>query len=285
MKYLNKIFGRYGCGFAIIGLIGCSLAACKEDLNYQLGPLPTASFTATPVPNNPNKIVVQSTSKNVFMWQWTFGNGANASGETDTAVYLKKGTYRIILTVFGHGGYDTTTQSVTIAQDMPGVNLVQGGDDMSDASDWQVLNTGGDQTTVNFTDNGAVFNSDGNSNGGIYQAIQVQAGVKYQFSANVQGSGCTNTWFEIYFGTSQPVSGQDYTDNKFVSLNTWSGCGTSAFNGDISSIGCAGNGTGDNGMITFASSGTIYLVIKAGSSGGSMGNGGITISHVNLIQL
>lgn len=283
MKHIHNIPKPYWSGLALIVLISSTTVSCQKNINDALGSLPSASFTATPLSNNPNKIVVQSTSKNVFMWNWNFGNGASASNESDTVFYLSKGVYPITLTVFGHGGYDTATQNITIANDAAGVNIVKGGD-MTNASDWQSLNTGGTQTVVAFTSGGAVFTSNGNSNGGLYQAIQVQAGVKYQFSANVQGGPLTNTWFEIYFGTTAPVSGQDYTDNKFVSLNTWSGCGTGAFNGNIANIGCSGSGSDANGIITFAQSGTVYLAIKAGCSGGSMGTG-ITISNVSLIQL
>jgi PKD repeat protein len=260
------------------------LAACKQTDNYSLGPLPTASFTATPLSSNPNKIVVTSTTKGAFEWLWNFGNNTTSRKQTDTVIYDKKGTYQIMLYAFGQGGYDSTTQSVTIAADIQGLNLVKGGD-MSDASAWSVLNTGGEQTTVTFKDGAAVFTTSGNSNGGIYQALQVEAGAQYKFSANVEGSGATNTWFEVYFGATKPTDGQDYTDNKFVSLNTWSGCGTGPFNGDIANIGCSGSGTDAGGIITFATSGTVYLVIKAGASGGGFGADGITLDNVSLIKL
>lgn len=271
--------------FGAFIVIACCIVACREDnLHYKLGPLPAPSFTATPLASNPNKIVVQSTTKGAFIWKWDFGNGSTAADETDTVVYPLKGDYMIKLTVFGRGGSDSTTQQVSIAQDIQGLNLVAGGD-MSDPTDWTTLNTGGTETTVTFKDKSAVFTSNGDCNGGIYQAVQVEAGIQYKFSATVEGSGATNTWFEVYIGTAAPVKGQDYTTNKFVSLNTWSGCGGSPFNGDIASIGCSGDGTGKSGLISFATSGTVYLVIKAGCSGGSLGSGGITLSHVSLIKI
>lgn len=268
----------------VIVLAASCLSACRQENDYSLGPLPVASFTATPLSSNPNKVVVTSTTKGAFEWLWNFGNNTSSRKETDTVIYDKKGTYQIMLYAFGQGGYDSAAQSITIASDIQGLNLVKGGD-MSDPSAWSVLNTGGEQTTVTFTDSSAVFTTSGNSNGGIYQAIQVEAGAQYKFSANVQGSGATNTWFEVYFGTTVPADGSDYTDNKFVSLNTWAGCGTGPFNGDIADIGCSGSGTDAGGIITFSTSGTVYLVIKAGSAGGGFGSDGITLDNVSLIKL
>jgi PKD repeat protein len=269
----------------VLAIMGCCIPACTEDnMNLKLGSVPTPSFTTAPLAGNPNKIVVTSTTKDAFLWLWNFGNGSSATTETDTVLYAKKGDYQIKLTAFGQGGSASTTQKITIADDIKGTNLVKGGY-MTDAADWSVLNTGGDQTSITFDDSSAVFNSSGNSNGAIYQAITVEAGAQYKFSANVAGSGAANTWFEVYFGTTVPKDGSDYTDNKYVSLNTWSGCGTGAFNGDIASIGCSGSGTDAGGIITFASSGTVYLVIKAGASGGSFGTGGIILSDVSLIKL
>lgn len=284
MNNIKRPEGIKGGAFLAVLFAVCCLAACTQDNNYSLGPLPAASFTATPLSSNPNKVVVTSTTKGAFEWLWNFGNNTTSRKQTDTVIYDKKGTYQIMLYAFGQGGYDSTSQSVTIAADIQGLNLVKGGD-MSDASAWSVLNTGGDQTTVTFTDKGAVFTTSGNSNGGIYQAIQVEAGAKYKFSANVEGSGATNTWFEVYFGTTKPTDGQDYTDNKFVSLNTWSGCGTGPFNGDIADIGCSGSGTDAGGIVTFATGGTVYLVIKAGAAGGGFGANGITLDDVSLIKL
>lgn len=270
---------------AIIAIIGCSVAACSDNtVNNKLGPLPKASFTATPLSDNANKIVVKSTTKNAFMWSWDFGNGTSSTLQTDTITYINKGDYTIKLTVFSHGGSASTSKPETIANNYQGKNLLKNSGELA-SSDWTVLNTGGNQTTVTFSNGKANFSNTGDSNGAIYQAVQVQAGVKYYFSADVEGSGATNSWFEIYLGTTAPAQGSDYTDNKYVSLNTWSGCGTSAFSGNLDDIGCSGNGTGAGGIVTFSTSGTLYVVIKAGSSGGTLGTGGVTLSSIDLAKL
>ena len=109
----------------------------------------------------------------------------------------------------------------------------------------------------------------------------VQAGVVYTFSATLTKPGSTNTWVEFYFGASTPAQGSDYTDNKLWSLNTWSGCGGGPETGDIVQLNCAGSGA-STGQITFPQNETIYFLIKAGSSGGSLGTGGVTVSNVVL---
>lgn len=45
----------------------------------------------------------------------------------------------------------------------------------------------------------------------IYQAIPIEANQAYTFPALVAGSGATETWLEVYFGTSAPIQSTDYT--------------------------------------------------------------------------
>jgi hypothetical protein len=97
-----------------IGSIG--FTACDNSTSGSLGPLPKVSFTATPLSNNPNKIVVNSTSKNAFLYSWNFGNGITAKGKQDTVTYTFKGAYNIMLTAYGHGGSDSTSKKITIKQ-------------------------------------------------------------------------------------------------------------------------------------------------------------------------
>src|SRR5690606_30465118 len=100
--------------------------------------------------------------------------------------------------------------------------------------------------------------------------------------ANVKGSGATNSWLELFFGTTAPVEGADYADGKYRALSTWGGCATSPFNGDLITVGCDGDG---NGVITFETSGIIYVVVKAGSWDGNLGTEGFTIDDLKLAEL
>jgi PKD repeat protein len=283
----SSIFERVTIG-ALLALVVASIASlsgCTPDNKSEnLGPLPTASFTVTPLAGKVNTWVATSTTKGAFQWEWDLGlgSGPTLGGESDTLFYDSAGVYRLTLTAFGHGGFDTTSQLIEVDSNAPLVNVLVNPSLTTD-SGWTILNTGGTQTTIAFTPQGLNFSNAPNSgtNGGVYQAVQVQAGITYTFSATVTTPGSSNTWVEFYFGTSTPTQGSDYTDTKLWSLNTWSGCGGGAESGNIVTLNCAGSGA-TNGQITFATSETIYFLIKAGSSGGSLGTGGVTVSNVDL---
>lgn len=260
------------------------LSGCTPDNNTPgLGSAPKASFTVAPLSGATNTFVCTAGTDGVFGWYWSTGNGSPVAGlASDTIHFAQHGNYRIVLTAVGRGGYDTASQVVSVASDDLGNTVLQGGTlDVASASSWTTLNTGGPQTTFTFTAAGLVLSNTGNTNGGIYQAVQLQSGVNYKFSANVSGSGITDSWVEFYIGATVPTQGSDYTDNKIYSLNWWSGCGIQPFDGNIVNIGCSGSGP-SSGTITVASSGTYYVVIKAGSSGGTLGTGGVTVADIAL---
>jgi len=282
MKDLNI---KGACFMAIAALItSCSPESSTKDL----GPLPTASFTVAPMEGKPYKMIVHSTTKGGFIWRWNFRGNKVAVRETDTLSFAKKGEYPIQFTVFTDGGYATTSQNVTVTADAPVADILKGGD-MEAGSEqyWTLLNTGGTQTVIQVVNGVMQFNNTGDSNGAVYQKLKVIPGREYTFSGNVKGNGATNTWFEVYFGTKAPVQGADYSGTgitKYIALNTWSGCGLIPFDGNLAEIGCDGDGKGKDGTVTFAPADTtIYMVIKAGSSGGNMGSG-ITLDNVKFME-
>ncbi len=160
-------------------------------------------------------------------------------------------------------------------------NLVQGGKfNAGDESKWTVLNISSG-VTVSFIGGKAVWTGGSWGHAGIYQAINVEANKKYQISMNVSGSGASDTWFEIYAGKVVPQQGQDYNDGGMrLGLNTWIGCGGTAFDGPLTSLSC--NGTG-GGVIEFPTAGTVYLVIRGG--GANLGTTGISVDNVELRPL
>lgn len=265
---------RYIGTLSVLALLYC---CTPESSDKDLGPLPAASFTMSPLSTNPNRIVVTSTTKGGFLWKWNVSDGYTASTESDTLHFSKAGEYNVQLTVFTSGGYATTAQKLTVPNDAPVINLLN-------TTDWTILNTGGTQTTITNTDGTLNFSNTGNSNGAIYQMVMVKPNTAYTVSANVKGSGATNTWFEVYCDTIAPVQGADYGGKKYVALNTWSGCGNLPFDNDIAVIGCDGDGKGKNGYMTFKKADTVWVLVKAGSSGGTMGTGGITMSDIKFLE-
>jgi hypothetical protein len=73
----------------------------------------------------------------------------------------------------------------------------------------------------------------------------------------------------------------------YTGLNTWDGCATSAFDGNLATLGCQGGapGNGQNGAISFSETGTIYVVFKGGSWDGNLGTDGITLDNVTLVEV
>lgn len=269
---------RYIGTLAVAATLSCVIPACTpESSTKELGPLPTASFTATPLSTNPNRVVVTSTTQGGFIWKWNISDGSSATGEFDTLHFSKAGEYTVQLTVFTRGGYATTAQKINIANNAPTKDLLN-------ATDWTILNTGGTQTTITNTNGTINFSNTGNTNGAIFQKVTVKAHTPYTLAANIKGSGATNSWLELYCDTVPPVQGKDYGGKKYIAMNTWSGCGTIPFDGNIAEIGCDGGGKGKNGYMEFAQAGNVWIVIKGGSSGGTLGTGGMTLSNIQFLE-
>jgi hypothetical protein len=274
-----------GTVLALLVAATASLSGCTPDSKSEsLGPLPTASFTVTPLAGKVNTWVATASTNGVFQWEWDqgLGTGSALGAATDTVFYDSAGVYRLTLTAFGHGGFDTASQLIEVDSNAPLLNQLVNGNLTSD-SDWTLLNTGATPTTITFTPQGLNFsNAPGaNTNAGVYQAVNVTAGTKYYFSATVTTPGSSNTWVEFYFGTTVPQQGSDYTDNKLWSLNTYSGCGTGPESGNVVNLNCAGSGA-SSGLIVFPQNETIYVVIKSGSYLGTEGTGGVYVTNVDL---
>lgn len=147
-------------------------------------------------------------------------------------------------------------------------------------SGWQVLKINNDNN-VTFTVNpdGSIKAAGGNwGHTGVYQAVPVKAGRKYRIDLHVKGSGATDVWYEVYVGIAAPVQGSDYSSGGIrLALNTWTGCGKSPFDGQLSAIACVDS---NKGVFTASASGTMYVVIKSG--GANLGTDGITASAIDF---
>ncbi|WP_448702435.1 PKD domain-containing protein [Mucilaginibacter sp. AW1-3] len=273
----------------ILGLLATGLyEGCKPetfgDGNGLSAAGLTASFTATPVAGKNNYYVLKANENGVLGIKWDLGDGGGSSisKAIDTVFYPDAGTYNVVLTVIGKGGATATaTQPITIATSDPNSgNLVLGGKFTSAADDakWTHFIVGpGNNMVINTSKSVMTSNQTGYNAGAIAQAITLTAGKKYAVDMIVSGSGMTDSWFEIWIDTKAPVNGQDYNTGKNVlSLNTWSGCGGTAFNGKLSALSCTGTG---NPFIP-PTTGTYYLVIKNGGS--NTGVTGVSFTNVTL---
>lgn len=276
------------CSFLLTVLtIGTYIGCQPEEFTGSNGldsPDLQATFTITPVANKNNTYLLQADPTGVMGVKWDRGDGGGyAFGRTIDTVFLPDaGKYTIGLTAIGKGGkLATSTQEVVVATSDPNSgNLVVGGK-MDDPAKWTKLAIGGNSVAFDFANEKLVASGGNWGHSGVYQAIEVVGGKKYKLDLNVSGSGATDVWFEVYLGKVQPQQNQDYADGGIrLALNTWTGCGKSAFNGKLTDLACVGSLRTSKGVVQFAETGTIYLLIKSG--GANLGTTGISIDNVEL---
>lgn len=251
-------------------------SGCEEDDNI---PASTIGFTSTV---NNLSVDFKNESTNTRYFSWDFGDSTELSTDMNPShFYENEGTYTVTLTTTGRDGRQhTTTGQVTVTAPE---NFVKGGKmEATDVGNWTILNIS-PGVEITFENGKAVAKGGNWGHAAIYQAITVEANQPYTFSALVSGSGATDTWLEVYFGTSAPIPNADYTTggNQF-GLSTWDGCGNAPFNGNLATLACAGALKGKNGEITFPQAGTVYLLIKTG--GANLGAEGISIDNVSLVK-
>lgn len=277
-----------------LALASILLPGCEKEANtsyevYSSADSLVSSFTVTAVQGRTNRYLVTNTTQGAVASRWDIDNGLgwNMGKTADTVFYPDAGIYTIKMQSLNKAGklYDAQPQTVTVASNDPfSGNLVAGGKmNTGDDAAWTKLRIA-NNTNVAWTFAGGKYTVKGTGGGhaGIFQAIQVEANKRYRFSMLVSGSGATDTWFEVYFGTAAPVQGSDYSNGGTqLGLNTWTGCGKTSFSGDLAALACTGTLKGKNGEVTFAQSGTIYLVIKCGTNT-NLGTAGISIDNVEL---
>lgn len=277
-KYLLLISKVFTClGFILV------VTACEET---ETGPASEADFTYEADENDPMLIHFTNSSQNYHASYWQFGDGSDFSTEDSPShTYPGGGIYTVTLAVQGQGtGQEIRREIEVIDPSLQGERVNDGNFEDEDA--WTVYSAGYDiLTDVEFA-NGTLVFSNGveivDTNIVIWQAIEVEAGKEYVFSADVRGGGMHQAWLEFHLSDEEPEEGDDYGANNLFSMNTWAECGAEPFDGNIVEIGCAGDGESD-GIVTFETGGTHYLVIKAGSWEGTLGAEGIAISNVSLM--
>ncbi|MEO1713076.1 MAG: PKD domain-containing protein [Bacteroidota bacterium] len=274
MQTIQVIYKGFLAG-AFLCLLACS--STEEEIVIE----PTAEdaqFTVSVDPENPN-LLTFTADPQIDTWytHWDFGDNTAAEGPQAEKTYFVAGEYQVRFKVFTEGGTAESYQTVTIAEDLLGGDLVtNGGFDSADG--WEFFTISGGAEVV--IENGAATWSGGGwGNVGIYQVIEAEANVVYQINMDIAGSGMTDCWFEVYIGTIMPQDGVDYTDGGIrLGLNTWDGCGAEPFDGVLSALSCS-NGGGD-GTFTFAEDTSAFLVIRSG--GADLGAEGVTIDNLTI---
>ncbi len=242
-----------------------------------------ASFTVTPAEDQINTYILRAETENVLGVKWDkLGSGTTVFGRTiDTVYYPDAGTYDVTLEVIGIGGKTASaTNTITVPTSDPVAgNLIVGSKmEAGDEQFWSIIQISAG-VNMEFQDGKLLASGGGWGHAAVYQPIQVEAGRKYKVDLQVSGSGATETWFEVYIGKLQPTNGSDYSDGGIrISLNTWAGCGTSAFDGKLSELACGDNDLG--ALYEATETGTVYVLIKTG--GADLGESGIAIDNVEF---
>ena len=107
--------------YALTALLFCAvlITSCEYDVR-DLAPKPVASFTVTPVAGAVNKFLLTSTSSNSFRYDWDKAGGSFVQGKAiDTVYFPDKGAYTVKLLAYGHGGMDSSSQVINVANDDP----------------------------------------------------------------------------------------------------------------------------------------------------------------------
>ena len=141
---------------------------------------------------------------------------------------------------------------------------------------WSIFNQGPKNGIWTFA-NGSYTVTNNPNNTGIYQAVQLVGGKKYNVSITYDAKSYNSTWGEIWIGKFQPANGSDYGANAPASGNA----GSSSTLTFVSWSSTTNSGTSGTKTATFtpATSGTYYFTIKVGT-GSSFTS--VAISNVSL---
>ena len=269
-KYINKSL--------LIGSAAFFLAACSPDSveegNGLTQPAVDAKFTITKTSENHYHLKrVNDNNIGFINSQWNIDGDGFTNGKNEIDIFLPDaGTYVIQHSAVGIGGQSggMTSQTIVVPTSDPVAgNIIQGGrfDTPSEVAKWTIFPISPTKAQWVFTslNNNGFANlvaSESNQQA-FYQAVDVVEGQKYSIDMVASSdTALEDTWFEVYMVNSLPAPGNDISGTVYRNINTWDGCGKTAFGGKVSAIGC--NAGKNAGIYTATATGTVYLVIKGG---------------------
>lgn len=267
IKYINKslLFAS-----SIFFLASCTPNSVDGDGNGLTQPSVDAAFTVTKTSENHYHLkAVNDNYVNFINSQWNIDFDGFINGKNEMDIFLPDaGTYVVQRNTVGIGGQVGGTASNTIVvptSDPVAGNIIQGGrfDTPDEIAKWTIHPISPTKAQwVIANGKATIVASEGNQQA-FYQAVNVVAGQKYSIDMVASsGTALENTWFEVYVVNNLPAPGNDISGTVYRNINTWDGCGKSAFGGKVSAIGC--NSDKNAGVYTATATGTVYLVIKCG---------------------
>lgn len=265
-KFINK-------HFLLSAAVFCSAVSCTPDTVDEGNGIDQGSVDAgfTVAKTAENRYVLKTNSNNYINTKWNIDDeGFNFGKNTQDLFLPDAGTYLIEHHAYGIGGVlaGSATQTVVVPTSDPiSGNMIKGGrfDTPDEVAKWtkHIISPSGAEWI--FSNGKATIMTTGGNQQAIYQAVNVEAGKKY--SIDMVASSATplvDTWFEVYVLNSIPAAGTDVSGTVYRNINTWAGCGKTAFKGKISTVGCDTPKNG--GVFTATTTGTVYLAIKCGGS-------------------
>ncbi len=283
----NKILKSINTGVITLLILSVTLLySCKKETVYTLGPVPTDSQVTIEktAGADANHWILKNTSTVTGIAYWDLGNGAMVSGNEVTVFYPDVDSYTIVLTLVTSGGVATSsiTHAQTVADPKAG-NLVKGGKfaNAGDIAQWTIQRINDNvNSTITFANGWVTIDNNPETWGqvAVYQPIQVVAGQKYKVDLKFKTDGVNNGWFKIYACTTQPTQMVEYTGAILVTeVAIWGNVG--AKSGLLSNIFNPDAGIKSSCIVTFPTSGTIWLEIQSGAEDMK---GGVSFTNVEF---
>jgi hypothetical protein len=266
--------------FTIIALLGCQKQSNSSYEVYGAVDSLKPTFTVTPVQGSNTKFVITNTTPGNCVgtyWNLDQGGGYTGGKAIDTAFFPLAGTYNIRMQSLDKRGhlYNAGPIPVTTTVNDPRYVLKGGQMRQGDDAYWNIFNQG-PKNGIWTLANGLYAVTNNPNNTGIYQAVQLTGGKKYNVSITYVATSYNSTWGEIWIGKFQPVNGSDYAANAPSSGNGSSS--TPTFVSWSSSTTALTSGT-KTSTFTPGTSGTYYFTIKVGT-GSSFTS--VAVSNVSL---
>lgn len=281
----SSIKSKIKAAFVPLALGVFVLGGCKKEANdsYEVySPVDSlkATFTVAPVQGSNTKFVVTNTTAGncvATYWDSDQGNKFVGGKAVDTIFYPLAGTYNIRMQALDKRGRVHTSAPIPVTTTVNDPRYVLKGGQMRPGDDayWSIFNQG-PRNGIWTLANGLFTVTNNPNNTGIYQAVQLTGGKKYNVSITYVAKSFNSTWGEVWIGKFQPVNGSDYGANAPSSGN---GSGSTP-----TFVGWSGSTTAESsgnktGSFTPATSGTYYFTIKVGT-GSSFAS--VAISNVSL---
>lgn len=246
---------------------------------YKLTSSPSPSFTSSV---SGSTVSFTNNSSSADSYSWDFGDGNTSTEASPTHTYDADGDYYVKLTATSSSANESKSAVDWITIGTSANILTNTGWD--DGTGWtsfntyEATNTG---ATVSFGNGQVSFiktqDGGGWTGSGIYQELNLNAGT-YQFDIKGKYADISNVWFEAHLGSVEPTDNNDYGTDDTQLLKIAHGWGSVKSADDYATnigadSGFASNNTvlnPNNGFFTISTSGTYYLVLKAG--GGTYGS-------------